>query len=234
MTNLAIEVFSIVGLPASSLFTAIDLKIQEHIDKKDSDLTAQQENQTGLINCNNVNVFLNVAAAIASVALITTMNKEDELVNTSVITAFTTLAKLCACYSKNQMLPQEAKIAESSYAFAMAITAGIASSIPFFNDNNIKLIGIISAIDMAISALRPSVDNYTAQKVAEQKLNAGNQNLSETSFNEHSTILQSSADLEKGSEEKTNNTNQNHHPSSTLSNPTSTNNSSKGNQLLIT
>ncbi len=33
MTNLAIQVFSIVGLPSSSLFAAIDLKIQEHIKK---------------------------------------------------------------------------------------------------------------------------------------------------------------------------------------------------------
>jgi hypothetical protein len=171
MTNLAIQVFSVVGLPSSSLFTAIDLKIQEHIKNKKNpdDEAQQQENQKGLINCNSVSIFLNTAAAIASVALIMTMNKENELANTSIITAFTTLAKLSACYSKNQMLPQEAQIAESAYTFAMAITASIASSIPFFSNSDIKPIAIMSAVDMAISGLRPSVDNYTAEKVAEEK-----------------------------------------------------------------
>ena len=165
MTNLAIQVFSIVGLPSSSLFTAMDLKIQEHIkNKKES-----EDDEKSLINCSNASVFLNVAVAIASVALITTMNKENELANTSVITAFTTLAKLAACYSKNQMLPQEAQIVESAYTFAMAVSAGIASSIPFFSNSDIKPIAIMSALDMAISGLRPAVDNYTAEKVAKEK-----------------------------------------------------------------
>ena len=171
MTNLAIQVFSVVGLPSSSLFTAIDLKIQEHIKNKKNpdDEAQQQENQKGLINCNSVSIFLNTAAAIASVALIMTMNKENELANTSIITAFTTLAKLSACYSKNQMLPQEAQIAESAYTFAMAITASIASSIPFFSNSDIKPIAIMSAVDMALSGLRPTVDIYTAKNVAEEK-----------------------------------------------------------------
>ena len=171
MTNLAIQVFSIVGLPSSSLFTAMDLKIQEHIkNKKESeDETPQQENEKSLINCSNASIFLNVAAAIASVALITTMNKENELANTIVNTVFTTFAKLSACYSKNQMLPKEAKIAESAYTFAMAVSAGIASSIPFFSNSDIKPIAIMSAIDMGLSGLRPAVDNYTAEKVAEEK-----------------------------------------------------------------
>ncbi len=97
------------------------------------------------------------------------MNKENELANTSIITAFTTLAKLAACYSKNQMLPQEAQIAESAYTFAMAVSAGIASSIPFFSNSDIKPIAIMSAVDMALSGLRPSVDIYTAKKIAEEK-----------------------------------------------------------------
>ena len=183
MTNLAIAVFSIVGLPSSSLFAAIDLKIQEHIkNKKNSDDEAQQqENQKGPINCSNVNIFLNVAAAVASVALIMTMNKENELANSSIVTAFTTLAKLGACYSKNQMLPREAQIAESSYTFAMAVTAGIASSIPFFSNSGIKPIAVMSALDMAISGLRPSVDIYTAKKVAEEKRD-DNKDAPSTSF----------------------------------------------------
>ena len=97
------------------------------------------------------------------------MNKENELANTSAITAFTTLTKLAACYSKNQMLPQKAQIAESAYTFAMAVSAGIASSIPFFSNSDIKPIAIMSAIDMGLSGLRPAVDNYTAEKVAEEK-----------------------------------------------------------------